>query len=84
MFIEPKYKKIKLKDGDSLINPVINLGLCKYFSLISYEHKTHDENLKYESIMLPSIVFEGCNISWVFNCQTDQREEYQRLINELT
>lgn len=85
MFISPTYRRIELKDGDSLINPIVNTNLCRYFSTSTYTHKTHDkDNVSYNSIILPSIAFEGCEISWVFDSQTQQKREYERLKDLLT
>jgi len=86
MFIKPKQVKVSLPDGSFLINPLVNVSLCKYIALTTFEHKVNNVNTTFihDTITLPSIEFKGCDISWVFENMEQAKEAYQQLTKDLT
>lgn len=72
--IECTTPEITYLRGNTVVNKVVNLDLCKnlYKSTLNWYP---------DNVGKPAITFDGCDVQWVFNTDKDRDAEFSRIID---
>ena len=71
-FIQPPIDHIEYMRGDKVYNHPVNISLCT--SIRKGRLRWYPDN-----IGRPSIVFEGCDVEWVFNSEEHRDRTYDQI-----
>lgn len=74
LFIESSTKHVTYLRGEKIINNPVNISLCK--SIKRSVFAWYPDN-----VGKPSIKFNGCDVEWVYDHETQRDEDYVKIKN---
>lgn len=75
-FVECSIPQVTYLRGDKITNHAVNIDLCKTV-------RKSRENWYPDNTGKPSIVFDGCDASWVYDKEDDRDADYTRLTQNM-
>lgn len=71
-FVYSKTDELFISEDLTIVNVAVNLELCQNLEKSTYIHSTN--------IQFPSLIFNGCNATWVFRTVEERDKELDHML----